>query len=87
MFDLINSTVNKTFLVFMLLLCSYNSARFFLKNKAMSFAKAEKKNYLAQFPNDFTHSQSVATISYMRTLFYVIAFIFSYCLKHYPHKI
>ena len=27
----------------MLFLCSYNSARFFLKNKAMSFAKAEKK--------------------------------------------
>ena len=73
----------------MFLLCSYNSARFFLKNKAMSFANAEKKNYLAQFPNDL-YSLLICgnyTLSYMRTSFYVIDFIFLYNLKLYPHKI
>ena len=41
-FGLINSTVNKTFLVFMLLLCSYNAAKFSLKNKAILFSPVSK---------------------------------------------
>ena len=80
-FGLINSNVNKTLLVFMLLLCSYNAAKF-------SFKKT-KLSYLAQFPNDLYSSLIYGNyiLSYMRTLFYVISVIFSYCLKHYPHKI
>ena len=55
----------------------------------MSFANAEKKNYLAQFPNDL-YSLLICgnyTLSYMRISFYVIGFIFLYNLKLYPHKI
>ena len=74
----------------MLLLCSYNSAKFSFKNKAMSFAIAEKnKFYLAQFSNGL-YSLLICgnyTLSYMITLFYVIGFIFLYCLKFYPDKI
>ena len=81
-FGLINSTVNKNFLVFfLLLLCSYNVPRFSLKKT--------KLFYLAQFPNDLYSFLIYGNyiLSYMRTLFYVISVIFSYCLKHYPHKI
>ena len=44
-FGLINSTVNKTFLVFVLLLCSYNAAKFSLKNKAILFSPVSKWFY------------------------------------------
>ena len=72
----------------MLLLCYYNSAKFSLKNKAMSLAIAEKKNYLAQFSNDLNSLLVCGnyTLSYTRTSFYVIVFIFLYCLKLYTHK-
>ena len=54
----------------------------------MSLAIAEKKNYLAQFSNDLNSLLVCGnyTLSYTRTSFYVIGFIFLYCLKLYPHK-
>ena len=64
----------------MLLLRSYNSAKFSLKNKVMSFAIAEKKNYFAQFSN-VLYSLLICgnyTLSYMRTSFHVIGFVFLY---------
>ena len=69
-FGLINSTVNKNFLVFfLLLLCSYNVPRFSLKKT--------KLFYLAQFPNDLYSFLIYGNyiLSYMRTLFYVIGIL------------
>ena len=45
--------------------------------------------YLAQFLNDLNSFPIYGNyiLSYMKTLFYVIGVIFSYCLKDYPHKI
>ena len=64
----------------MLRLCSYNAAKFSLKNKAILFSPASKWFYSFLIYGNYI-------LSYMRKLFYVIGFIYLYCLKLYPHKI
>ena len=61
----------------MLLICSYNAAK--------SSLKKTKWFYLAQFPNDLYSFLIYG--NYILSWEQVIGVIFSYCLKHYPHKI